>query len=122
MPITCPDQERLRQLLDDALPAADEQALQEHLETCPQCRRVLESLAAGGVTWDQAARNLAGESSDEHTEPALREVVAQLRGGPPSTGGDETQAEAKFRVSDELPFLDAPRHEGDLGHLDHYRI
>ncbi len=122
----CPPPDRLRHLLDDELSAADQRALQTHLESCPECQQALERLAAAGPSWDRAARLLA--SLDEPTGPALQEVVEQLEATaftstpPAPLAGAETQAEPRPGAVDEFAFLEPPTEPGQLGRLGHYAI
>lgn len=73
----CPPLDRLRHLLDEALPAGVNCTVQAHLEHCASCQQALEQLAAAGPSWDRAARHLA--SLDDPTAPALERVVYQLQ-------------------------------------------
>jgi hypothetical protein len=120
---------RLRQLLDESLTAAEQQALQLHLDECPTCQQALDRLAAGGATWDRAAVHL-GAGADS-AEPALERVVRELESEPPSAAraqasglsGPETQAEqGPDHLRDELSFLDPPTTPGHLGRLGHYEV
>jgi WD40 repeat protein len=58
-PNSCPDADRLCALVEGTLPAAEEQALVEHLETCPRCQDHLEGLAAATKYWSVAAKQRA---------------------------------------------------------------
>ena len=53
------DRQRLRQLLDDRLPPQSQDDLARHLESCPGCRKELESLAASPDWWDDAQQLLS---------------------------------------------------------------
>jgi serine/threonine protein kinase len=53
------DQGRLRELLDDRLTPKLQDELARHLETCEDCRKELESLAAGSDWWDDARQLLS---------------------------------------------------------------
>ena len=56
--------ERLRRLLDDELPVADQTELAAHLEQCPECCRRLDAMAARSGYWD-GIRLLDDEDFDE---------------------------------------------------------
>src|SRR5262245_43186199 len=43
---SCPPREQLHRLLNDLLADVDEEVLDRHLASCPNCRRVLEELTA----------------------------------------------------------------------------
>lgn len=45
----CPSRSTLEALRDNALPVETAQVLHQHLETCPACRSILDSLRAPGV-------------------------------------------------------------------------
>jgi eukaryotic-like serine/threonine-protein kinase len=53
------DPARLRLLLDEKLPAKSQDDLSKHLESCADCRRELESLAAGPDWWNDAQQLLS---------------------------------------------------------------
>jgi eukaryotic-like serine/threonine-protein kinase len=53
------DRRQLRELLDDKLPAESQENLARHLESCPDCRKELESLAAGPQWWSDAQQLLS---------------------------------------------------------------
>ncbi|MCC7376062.1 MAG: serine/threonine protein kinase [Verrucomicrobiales bacterium] len=73
--VPCPDDERLRRLLHDALPADDLAAIGAHLESCPSCRRRLDSLA-GSEHVVPASRPL----TETHRESAaLSAMMEKLR-------------------------------------------
>ncbi len=120
--IACPSYDELRRLVEETLPAAEQQWLQAHLDTCTSCQEALDRLAAGGPTWERAAVHLG--AAPEPTEPALQEVVAALESGPPGTAatGAETQAEGHDPLRAELSFLAPPAQPGHLGRLGPYEI
>ena len=53
------DRRQLRQLLDDELPPGVHDDLARHLESCPDCRKELESMAAGPDWWNDARQLLS---------------------------------------------------------------
>ena len=55
------DRQQLRQLLDDELPPKLQDDLARHLESCPDCRKELESMAAGPDWWSDARQLLSTE-------------------------------------------------------------
>jgi WD40 repeat protein/serine/threonine protein kinase len=116
--VACPDQDRLRGLLDETLTSQGQAELEAHLESCESCQRRLESLVAGGNSW-LATRRLAEGQPVETMSPALQQVVETLAGeGLPleihnAPGGIE---------ADSLAFLGLPRLPGNLGRLDHYEV
>jgi serine/threonine-protein kinase len=114
----CPEPTRLRQLLDETLPSAEQAALAVHLNGCAQCQQTLERLAAGQDSWAGARAELAHTNLDEPAEPALARVVAALA----EHEGDETMAEKTSTASEALTFLAPPARPGDLGRLGHYEV
>jgi serine/threonine-protein kinase len=119
MTTPCPAEDELRQLVEETLPLASQQALQVHLETCAACQEALDHLAAAGPSWDRAAVLLG--SAPEPTDPALQQVVASLESDAPH--GAETQAETStdpLRV--ELGFLAPSAEPAHLGRLGHYEV
>jgi len=66
------DRRQLRELLDDRLPPKSQDELARHLESCADCRKELESLAAGQDWWDDAQQllstmvNLMGATSTDN--------------------------------------------------------
>ena len=53
------DRRQLRELLEDKLPPKSQEDLARHLESCPVCRKELESLAAGPDWWSDAQQLLS---------------------------------------------------------------
>jgi serine/threonine-protein kinase len=53
------DRRQLRELLEDKLPPKSQDDLAKHLESCPDCRKELESLAAGPQWWSDAQQLLS---------------------------------------------------------------
>jgi serine/threonine protein kinase len=114
---SCPDLARWKQLLEGSLPEPEQLALHAHLEACPQCQQVLESLTAGGATWAAAAQHLAEAKPGD--EPALRGVMVELEaaGGQPASKGRPGPG-----AEETLDFLSPPDTPGQLGRLGHYQV
>ena len=53
------DRRQLRELLEDKLPPKSQEDLARHLESCQDCRKELESLAAGPDWWSDAQQLLS---------------------------------------------------------------
>ncbi len=113
--MACPDPSRLKDLLDGNLPEAEQQELNQHLETCETCQRTLEGLVAGGESWSKAAWQL--NETQATPEPALEEAMAGLKGDRTETHFGDGHADG---VS--LDFLTPTDQPGRLGKLDHYEI
>ena len=116
--MNCPQPQRLQKLLDESLPADEQQTLQTHLESCDACQKTLEHLAAGGVTWDKTAQNLAEEPKREGT--ALLGALEKLQETP--TSAEQTRAEAAHGFEEDLSFLQPSKKPEALGRLDKYEI
>jgi WD40 repeat protein len=116
-PTNCPPVERLAELLSVPLSGDEQGELTAHLDSCPRCRQELERLAGGDEAWRETARKLGAACADE-SEPALREVLDELRDEPPDA---PTQAESRT-ADDALAFLQPPEQPGHLGRLGHYEV
>jgi uncharacterized protein (TIGR03067 family) len=114
--MTCPSAEQWRAFLDEKLSEDEQVTLNEHLESCDDCPKLLESLAAGTETWRGTADQLA--ASDKADDPAdsdrLRDVMDQLR---------NADLDAPRTVSPEsLTFLSPSENEEAIGRLAHYEV
>jgi len=109
------DPNRLRQLLEDRLPAEGQTELAEHIETCPACRRRLESLAADVKLWSQVGQLLRPEP-----EAGLPTSAVE---GPDSQGGDASRpARGPANRRPPLDFLAPSDDPQQLGRLGPYEI
>jgi serine/threonine protein kinase len=119
-PAACPGSERLRQLFDGNLPAVDQIALAEHLETCASCQRTLEGLAAGSETWSSMARQRDHDEGNPGVDdPTLQRVMEQARAEGMADG-----TRTVFAPGEALPadFLSSPTTSGHIGRLGHYEV
>jgi serine/threonine protein kinase len=114
----CPDDFRLKGLLDGTLPEDAQAELVGHLEGCPACQGRLEELAAGRRSWSEAAVQLG--AAEPPPGEALREVMARLK----REAGPDTRAEAEGAWCADLPpgLLGPPAEPGSLGRLAHYEV
>src|SRR4051812_13380167 len=110
----CGEPERLRALLDDRLPEAEQAALTAHLEDCATCRRVFEELAGGSGWWSDVRRYAPGAASPA---PGAATVTMPEDGSHPGDPGATTLPNAA-----EVDFLDRPTEPGDLGRFGPYRV
>jgi serine/threonine protein kinase len=101
----CPDNQSLQAVLDESGTGDDE--LLRHLETCATCQQTLEELAADPIQWEEAAQGVRWTTQ---TEPALMELVAQLK-------NDELAGE-----DDDVSFLQPADKPGLLGVLGPYEV
>jgi serine/threonine protein kinase len=103
----CPDVGSWQALLDGA-EAAEPDDLVGHLETCADCRRTLEALAADPSAW-QDARSLAQERRPAAETALLLRVTERLKGDLPPSAED-------------LSFLRPADKPGLLGLLGPYEV
>ena len=61
--------QQLRQLLDDTLSSEQQTQVEGHLECCRGCREQLESMAASGEIWREAAEVLTTETAELKSQP-----------------------------------------------------
>jgi WD40 repeat protein len=98
-PFDC-DPNRLRRLLDDRLDDPDQAELADHLESCDDCRRTLDALAAGTRWWTDARDFLAPGPTREFGD---------------SKGASDRRDPAESRSLDFLAPSDDPSHIGRIG-------
>lgn len=112
----CPAPERLRDLLSGELQVAEQDALTQHIETCPSCQHTLD-----GWLSSPSIEGLAAAGKDSATqEAALRELMDNIK---KRSVGDVTQAEPNSSVREEgLAFLSPSTRPGHLGRLGQYEI
>ncbi|MCI0456702.1 MAG: protein kinase [Gemmataceae bacterium] len=115
---SCPGDDQLTQLLQDALDPPEQARLSAHLDRCEPCQSRLETLAAGGESW-HALHRLRQAQPPAPTNSALRQVVERLEGDTPTS--DPSTPRAPF-ATEGLNFLEPARQPGHLGRLGHYAI
>jgi hypothetical protein len=103
---SCPDIRTLEALLSVDAIGNDPDELVQHLETCADCQRSLQTLIGDSAVWEDAVRDL---NHAETEEPALRQLVEQL------------QCEAT-ESAEELSFLRPADKPGLLGLLGEYEV
>jgi serine/threonine-protein kinase len=113
---SCPDQDRLRKLLDASLPAEENARLAQHVATCETCQRMLDEITAAGVSWSELVPQLG---QPHQAEPALLRAIEQL-GAESATMDPPTQPPPADERS--LDFLNPSENPGHLGKLGHYEI
>ncbi len=107
----CPT-DQLLPLIQDELPARTTQRVQSHLDTCEDCQRKIESLAADGDWWSRAIRNLAETTRvPTPTWPGQDSVVIQV-----------TSDKSAVDSSPSASFLSAPSHPEMLGRIDDFEV
>src|SRR5262245_9181801 len=110
----CPDDARLRGLLDATLPSQDQLDLTAHLDACPCCQHALEELAAGGTSLPEAVREAAasGPPSGSALWPALASLEHNVR----------TRVAGEERPAPSLDLLAPSDTPGALGRLSHFDV
>ena len=114
--MTCPSADQWRAFLDEKLSEDEQTSLNQHLEACDECPKLLENLAAGKETWMGTAEQLA--ASDKSGEPAdsdrLRDVMDELK---------NADLDAPRSISPEsLTFLTPSENVEAIGQLGHYEV
>lgn len=110
----CPDVNRWQSLLDGTAALSEQGELNGHLETCGRCQQALEGLVADRSAWDRTAQFAVAAR-----EPALCEVMAQLK---KEDAVAPTRLAAPPEEDDPLDFLTPPNRPGLLGILGRYEI
>ena len=109
------DPHRLKLLLDDQLPEDGQAEVARHIETCPACRRRLQSLAAGELWWSDARQFLRPEAPPESP-------LGVLRGRRPDSTGAPGAADREPTQGVPLEFLAPSDDPEKLGRLGPYEI
>ena len=101
------DTNRLRLLLDDALPTLAQAELVGHLDECQECQQALEELAAEKPWWHELRRLHRFEKKDQSSAQPTAEY-------------GRTGAEEQCPLA--LDFLDPSDDPQHLGHLDRFAV
>src|SRR6516165_10622829 len=85
----CPSDDQLRQLLAEAVPAADQEALVTHVESCPVCQKLLARLSndPAGINLDLLRDGSAARLPDADA-PILRRFEETPPSGELATQSD----------------------------------
>jgi serine/threonine-protein kinase len=108
----CPPESRLRTTLEEG--AAEDPALQAHIEGCAPCRELLERLAWGSE-WSPGPAAL---SSIEAVPPGVRKVIEESR----AATGEADPAALAAAASTVLERLSPPNRAEALGRLGRYEV
>jgi formylglycine-generating enzyme required for sulfatase activity/tRNA A-37 threonylcarbamoyl transferase component Bud32 len=84
---TCPGPEQWRQYAEGRLDQAHHEALDEHLDDCPDCLKAVEALDERGATVFSLLRTPA-PPEPTFEGPAFQRLVARAKGLAPATGGE----------------------------------
>jgi WD40 repeat protein len=113
---TCPNDDQLRQLLAEAVAAADREALVSHVETCPACQQLLERLSEDNeIDWD-LLRGAPPAALPEADAAVVRRFEETPPSGEPATLSDLGAA------PEPISFPGPPTDKGPLGQLDGLHI
>jgi eukaryotic-like serine/threonine-protein kinase len=107
------DPVRLKSFLDDDLPEREQVELNDHLETCADCQRALERLAARSGFWGelrQLTPRLGGRACSDESTPETAHFGASGR------------AESLWGRDQSLGFLASSDDPGSLGRLGPYEV
>jgi WD40 repeat protein/serine/threonine protein kinase len=125
--VSCPHREELRQLLLGQVSGSQAESLERHLDECPSCLELLDSLKAEDTLLD-AARSPA--ASADGPDAAVRGLIDRLRGLRPEaatadtkdSGSDPPSGSDAATSAERLDFLAPPQGPGELGRLGPYRV
>ena len=102
----CPPTERLNDLLDEQLLAAERDALEDHLATCPHCQQALLTASGDATQWDRLKPHLQSRTSDDHTPAemlsSLKGTVPSVRRGLSKSGGSAPPVVPGYEILGEL--------------------
>ncbi|MFN3191998.1 MAG: protein kinase domain-containing protein [Aureliella sp.] len=119
---------RIEQLLDDALPPAEQVALAEHLSTCAKCQQRIDGLTAQSqwfaetqetlATWTDTELSNSCHASDSWISSESSSLVAV------SNGHQTEELSGVGDPSDHwvLQLIDPPAEKGGLGTVDGMRV
>ena len=115
------DRDRLKRLLNESLPEADESDVSVHVASCAVCQAELESLAAGRGWWDEAGRRLSGfgERPASGAESLHVEAARFEAANGESSHDDEA---ARFATDFAVDVLEPSEDSAMLGRLGEYEI
>jgi len=126
------DPNRIKLLLEERLPLDGQTEMEKHLETCVECRRQLESLAAEGRWWRDARQFLDPDSHvAETSEIEGGQACLPVEGGQaflpvqrPDDGSNRQSPPDSDSILDELPagVLSPSDNPAMLGCLGPYEI
>ena len=102
------DRERLKQLLNESLPATTERELCDHLSSCSVCRHELETLAAAEGWWAETSERLMRSTIDDFSHAGL----------PDQSSEDDVAHFANDFAVDFLEPTDDPQMLGRLGEYE----
>ncbi len=113
LPTPCPEPNRLKDLLDENLPAVELADLQKHLETCHRCQQVLQRLVADRPSWAEVATHLAqGQPAPDR---GLQHLMDEIKADSSGAGTHGETASGDPVSIDFLSPSDQPDHIGRLG-------
>lgn len=124
----------LEKVLADECDLATEAQVQQHLESCDQCRERLETLAADRQTWNDAARNLSTANQLAVTQNVKQKLEESSSFLIPSgvfnsrsADGDVDDRLHEIAASESSAaawkrLLDPPKHPEMLGQIDHFEV
>lgn len=112
----CPTPDQIKSLIDGALPASEQSAIQSHLDDCATCQQVLESLVQGSESWDSAIGHLRRPSAVPG-ETVLSDAMKQMK-------AEEFDPSADVGATSRKPldFLSPSDQPGSIGKLGMYEV
>jgi hypothetical protein len=124
MPVDCPDQPTLENILLGRLAGAEAEKWEEHLAHCPRCPASLGLLDREDALTVGLRRAQPRDGSGQ--DPIVKDLIGQLRGLLPRTpASDETPTMPLGKAvaeTEDFGFLSPPRQAGELGRLGPYGV
>jgi len=109
------DRSRLKLLLAESLSNAEEESVSNHIASCSECRRELESLAADESWWNEANHRLT-QLVDRYG------ILQDLSSSSHDNSSFHDDAVEHFAADFAVDFLEPSQTEGSLGRLGDYEI
>ncbi len=114
---TCPPRDRWPVLLDGSASEDERARLVQHLDECPRCGDLLQTLA-GGTEWPPDSEN-PFDSTEKSPEPGLAAAMEELKS---SIRRGETPTRPSPRADAPLDFLSPSNKPGYVGVFGPYEI
>lgn len=118
--VTCPSNEQLQRLLDGTLGENEHDTLQQHVDACVPCQKMLEGLTAGSESWIGVVDEL--QQRTPHPEALLAEAMAKIKAEDPDEFTREAPPYRPSTVDLVKEFLTPTVHPGAIGRLGSYEV
>lgn len=136
---TCPNDDKLRQMVTGSLPETEEATLVQHLDNCQECQERIEKIAVGNSSIMEAAKSAKLDTPPEVRSafwPALKKVELDLETPMPDGEKIRRPADVSATVTSFSPptsepsglrsksytFLEPAEEPEYLGQIDRFKI